>query len=93
MEKTNDAYLNNWAYYAWRSPIWRKRFEAYGAELHPTEEKVVFENEDLEEEFMEKWNYEPDEQKIEIHNKHGIYFQPVEPYTHEEIQTILREKI
>lgn len=92
IERTHDAYLNNWTYYAWRSPVWRQRFEAYGTKLHETEEKVVFANEDLEEEFMEKWNYEPDEQKIEIHNKHGIYFQPVEPYTHEEAASIIREK-
>lgn len=93
IERTHKAYLENWAYYAWRSPIWRRRFEQYGAALHPTEEKVVFENEDLEEEFMEKWGYEPDEQKIEIHNLHGIYFEPVEPYSHEEARSIIREKL
>jgi len=93
IERTHNAYLDKWMYYAWQSPIWRARFEEYGAVLHSTEETVVFPDEDKEEEFMEKWNYEPDEQKIEIHNKHGIYYEPVSPYSREEAASIIKQKM
>lgn len=91
-ERTHEAYLNHWAYYAWNSPVWRERFESYGAMPHATEEKIVFPDEDKEEEFMENWNYEPDEQKIEIHNKHGIYYESVLPYSREEACAIIQQK-
>ena len=92
IERTHDAYLNNWEYYAWGSPIWRARFEYYGAVLNAKEKKVVFPNADYKEEFMEKWYYEPEEQKIEIHNKHGIYYEDVEPYGDAEAREIIKEK-
>ena len=63
-----EAYLSDWLYYACKSPIWLERIKRYGGILQENN-KVIFENEDEEEEFYEHYGYEPDEQKKEVQER------------------------
>lgn len=68
-EKPEEVYFDNWLYHASISPVWEERIAEYGGKVDEENNKIVFRNEDLEEEFYEKWNYEPDEQSLETHQK------------------------
>jgi hypothetical protein len=61
-----EMYWNHWEYFAYRSPIWRERFDKLDIEVDNENKKIVFKNDDEEEEFYEAYNYEPDEQSKEI---------------------------
>jgi hypothetical protein len=63
-----DAYHNHWLYYASFSPIWKKRIDDFSGKIDYEKKEIVFED-DLEEEFYNKYNYEPDEQSNELKNK------------------------
>jgi hypothetical protein len=70
VENIKDCYWYHWEYYASFSPIWKKRIEKYGGVLNEERKRVVFEDGSYEEEmFYEQYNYEPDEQKIEVQRK------------------------
>ena len=58
-----------WMYYAYRSPVWEKRMDKYGGVPNDEKKTVDFPNDDLYEEFTEKWYYDPDEQKSDIKQK------------------------
>ena len=64
-----DAYHNHWLYYASFSPIWKKRIDDFSGKIDYEKKKINFENEDIEEDFYNKYNYEPDEQSNELKNK------------------------
>jgi hypothetical protein len=57
---------DNWIYYASGSPIWRTRVKKYGGKIMEKDEKILFSDESLEEEFMDLFHMEPDEQPLEI---------------------------
>ena len=61
-----DIYRNHWLYYAAFTPIWIERIEQYKGSVDHETKKIVFGNEDLEEEFYNRYNYEPDEQPMSI---------------------------
>ena len=61
-----DAYHNHWLYYASFSPIWKKRIDDFSGKIDYEKKEIVFED---EEEFYNKYNYEPDEQSNELKNK------------------------
>ena len=63
-----EAYLSDWLHYACKSPIWLERIKRYGGILQENN-KVLFENEDCEEDFYEHYGYEPDEQKKEVQER------------------------
>lgn len=65
----NNEYWYNWEFYAYRSPLWKSRFDKYKIHIDNEEKKIVFENEDEYEEFYELYNYEPDEQSKETQDK------------------------
>jgi len=59
--------LENWILYAYNSPLWKNRIESFhGKKIN---NKIVFDDEDEEEEFWNKYNLEPDEQPADIQNK------------------------
>lgn len=61
-----EMYNCNWLYHASFSPVWRnrlKRYRGYPNYIHKT---VEFLNENDLHDFHEKYDYEPDEQLIEI---------------------------
>ena len=59
----------NWEYYAYKSPIWQKRFDNYNIKVNHIKKTIRFKNIDEEEKFYEKYNYEPDEQSKETQEK------------------------
>lgn len=68
-ENIENAYLNNWLFYASFSPLWQERIAFYGGKINNEKKCILFEDDDLEEEFYNKYNLEPDEQTKEIQNK------------------------
>lgn len=59
-------FTDHWLYYASRSPIWRERIYNYSGEIDHEEKMIIFENDDLLEDFYENFGFELDEQTIEI---------------------------
>ena len=64
-----EKYLGNWEYYAHDAPYWMNLFALYEAYKDETQKKVIFEDEEEENEFYEEINYFPDESSKEIQNK------------------------
>lgn len=62
-----EKLFNNWEDECKDTPIWRDRFEEYNVTFKNG--KVIFPNEDVLEEFYEKYGFEPDEQLEETTNK------------------------
>jgi hypothetical protein len=62
-------YTTNWLYYAAKSPLWKDRIDAHGGSINETTHKIIFADEGDEEKFYEKYEYEPDEQPIQIQEK------------------------
>ena len=60
----------HWEYYAYKNPVWNKRFVEFNGVLNEEEKTVNFpEDDDHEGDFHEKYGYEPDEQKKETQLK------------------------
>lgn len=64
----------DWIYYTKGCPVWNKRVLEFGGKYLDDVKKVSFENtnqdqEDQEEQFFQKYGYEPDEQSVEIYEK------------------------
>ena len=68
-EELTNLYWYHWEYFASFSPVWKERIDKYGGVLNHDERKVVFEDDDMLEEFYSKYGYEPDEQPREIREK------------------------
>jgi len=64
-----DAYLNDWLYYASKSPVWIERIQHYGGQINQSTKTIEFQKEEQEEEFYTHYGYEPDEQSKEIQEK------------------------
>ena len=58
-----------WEYYARKCPLWKKRFDEYNVCFNENEKSPVFPNDDLLEEFYEKYGLEPDEQSRDCQEK------------------------
>ena len=61
--------IDNWLYYASKSPIWEKRITKYNGIIDTKTKTVEFIDENDESRFREKYDYEPDEQSKEIQQK------------------------
>jgi hypothetical protein len=55
-----------WLYYASFTPIWKERIQKYNGIINHTNKQVTFNNEDMEEGFHELFDYEIDEQSMEL---------------------------
>ena len=64
-----DAYLNHWEYYAACSPIWYERIKRYQGVINHSTRMIDFPNDDLFDAFYNEYNYETDEQTLDIQNK------------------------
>lgn len=64
-----EMFWYHWEYFAYRSPIWRERLDKLDITVDDKNKKIIFNNEDEEEEFYEAYNYEPDEQSLEVQEK------------------------
>ena len=63
----SNILLNYWEYYCSRSPIWKERFLKYKCKF--TDKNPVFINDDILENFYDKYGFEPDEQSKETQLK------------------------
>lgn len=68
-EELIEKYQTNWLYHASFSKIWKDRIAQYDGYVDESSKNVVFTG-DNEEEFMNKYNYEPDEQSMDVTIKH-----------------------
>uniref|UniRef100_A0A6C0BC22 Uncharacterized protein n=1 Tax=viral metagenome TaxID=1070528 RepID=A0A6C0BC22_9ZZZZ len=62
-------YHYHWLYYARNTPIWEKRIQEFEGKPNDEKKDIDFEDEEIEEEFYEHFNYEPDEQKLEVQQR------------------------
>ena len=66
---TDDFSYNDWLYHASGSPIWKNRILSYGGKICHGTQQIVFMDEDQEEQFYNKYDYEIDEQPCELRDK------------------------
>jgi len=68
--KYNDVeYIYHWLYYASFTPVWENRILEYGGVVDHEKREVAFSHEDLAEEFYVKYDYDIDEQPLEIQRR------------------------
>tara|TARA_B100000902_G_scaffold383669_1_gene422831 strand:- start:2349 stop:3548 length:1200 start_codon:yes stop_codon:yes gene_type:complete len=60
---------NYWEKYAYNTPCWNKRFINFNAHISNSNNNIIFDNDDNQEKFYEKYGYELDEQTTEIQDK------------------------
>jgi hypothetical protein len=60
---------NDWLYHASGSPIWKNRILLHKGEICHDSKKIIFTDEDHEEQFHNKYDYEIDEQPSELRDK------------------------
>jgi hypothetical protein len=63
------AYRENWLYHASFSPLWKERINDYNGEIRIDKKTVIFNDDEDEEKFREKYDYEPDEQNKDVQDK------------------------
>jgi hypothetical protein len=64
-----EKYLNNWLFYASGSPLWVQRIAQFGGIIDYAHETILFNDDDLMEQFYNLYGLEPDEQKWNIQQK------------------------
>ena len=64
-----DSYHNDWLFYASFSPIWFNRICQHNGMIDYEKKQILFKFEDDEELFYNSFNYEPDEQSLELKKK------------------------
>ena len=62
----NHCFWYHWEYYAYKSPLWKNRFDKCKIKINDEKKTINFKDEDEYEEFYEEYGYEPDEQSKEI---------------------------
>lgn len=63
------AYRENWLYHASFSPLWNEKINDYNGEIFIDKKTVIFNDDEDEEKFREKYDYEPDEQNKDVQDK------------------------
>jgi len=64
-----DASTMKWDYYASFSPIWKERIEDHNGKIDDVVKRIIFDNDDDQEEFYDRYGYEPDEQHTDLLSK------------------------
>lgn len=64
--KLLEIFRSKWLFYASRSPIWKARILEYHGKIDGRKKTVAFENDDDLEGFHDQYDYEPDEQPLNI---------------------------
>jgi hypothetical protein len=64
-----EKYWYNWLYHASFSPIWSKRIQMYKGYPDYSKRKIIFMDDNLEDEFYKMYGLEPDEQKRIVQEK------------------------
>ena len=60
------AFGQHWEYYAHRAPIWERRIAAHRGAPDDATRKILWDDDDLHEQFYETYGYDPDEVGIEV---------------------------
>ena len=61
--------FTDWEYYASFSPLWNQRINSFNGIVDHNAKRVLFEDDDLLEEFYRSYGYEPDEQSKTVQDK------------------------
>jgi len=69
MKNLSETYNTKWLYHASFSPIWFERIQMYKGYVNYEKQQVKFVSESWEEEFHNRYNYEPDEQPLIVKMK------------------------
>lgn len=64
-----DASTMKWDYYASFSPVWKERIEDHNGKIDDIAKRVIFDDDDDQEEFYDRYGYEPDEQRLDLLSK------------------------
>lgn len=64
-----DASTMKWDYYASFSPVWKERIEDHNGRIDDVAKRVIFDDDDDQEEFYDRYGYEPDEQSLDLLSK------------------------
>lgn len=64
-----NASTMKWDYYASFSPVWKERIEDHSGKIHDDLKCVIFDDDDDQEEFYDRYGYEPDEQSLDLLSK------------------------
>ena len=64
-----DASTMKWDYYASFSPAWKERIKDHNGRIDDVAKRVIFDDDDDQEEFYDRYGYEPDEQRLELLSK------------------------
>lgn len=71
-----QLWCNHWLYYAARTAIWEQRIIEFDGSLNDDTLSVEFNDEDYDEHdmtaherFYNRWNYQPDEQRLDVRNR------------------------
>lgn len=65
-----QLYRENWLYFACACPLWYRRVRKYGGHMDHLSEKVIFKDDEKEDEFYKHYYYDPDEQPAHILELH-----------------------
>lgn len=74
-EELMNSYFYKWLYYSYDCPLWLERIQKYNGKKNDEKKEIEFDEnekegqESLFDQFWNKYNYEPDEQCIEIENQ------------------------
>lgn len=69
MKNLSETYNTKWLYHASFSPIWFERIQMYKGYVNYEKQQVQFVSDYWEEEFHNRYNYEPDEQPLIVKMK------------------------
>jgi hypothetical protein len=64
-----DASTMKWDYYASFSPAWKERIEDHNGRTDDVAKRIIFDDDDDQEEFYDRYGYEPDEQRLDLLSK------------------------
>jgi hypothetical protein len=73
----NREFWYNWEFHAYKSKIWKKRFDKYKIKIEKHKKQLEFLDDDEMEEFYSKYGYEPDEQAKETQKKSTGYISSI----------------
>tara|TARA_B110000285_G_scaffold235483_2_gene317508 strand:- start:1461 stop:2534 length:1074 start_codon:yes stop_codon:yes gene_type:complete len=65
----NHIFWYHWEFYAYKSPLWKSRFDKYDIKINKKKQTIDFKDDDEYEEFYEEYGYEPDEQSDDVQGK------------------------
>jgi len=66
IKSIKNIYNDEWLYYASFTPLWLERIEKYSGVQDHNNKTIIFPSDDEYEDFHNRYNYEPDEQSMDL---------------------------